>query len=443
MSNYIHWIWLSLAGGVANPDYALLLEHFKDAKGVYEANLSEYSKVEGLNKNFAEKLMDKNLDKAKEICEFCESRSVRLLNCTEPDYPVKLKWIYAYPVLLYVYGELPNLNESLSVAVVGTRKYTDYGRIAAYKIGGGLARAKTVVVSGLAKGNDSIAQLGCIENGGKTIAVMGTGIDRIYPSEHRELAKRIAKSGAIITEYPPGVGPTKFNFPQRNRIISGLSDAVVIVEAPQRSGALITARLATEQSRTVFAVPGDITSPSSVGPIGLLKDGAKPVSNAGDIIEDFVCQYSYLNSVLDTADFDVFVPKVTDTTFGGNTAGPLKRYSLSAARLFESFGDKKGEKKNDEAKKSAKKGKAKKETAKDAVLSEEEKPIKPEKAEIPEELDEIEKRIFLKIAKTDKINADELADDQTSVSDIMSALTKLEVMGLVRSLPGGFYTSLL
>ncbi len=440
MSDYIYWIWLSLAGGASNPDYALLLEHFGDAESIYGADLSEYSKVEGLNKKFAERLTAKDLDNAKEIYEFCESRSVRLLHCMEPDYPVKLKWIYAYPVLLYVYGELPNLNECLSVAVVGTRKYTDYGRIAAYKIGGGLARAKTVVVSGLATGNDSIAQLGCIENGGKTIAVMGTGIDRIYPSEHRELAKRIARSGAILTEYPPGVGPTKFTFPQRNRIISGLSDAIVLVEAPQRSGALITTRLATEQSRSVYAVPGDITSPSSAGPLSLLKDGAKPVSDAGDIIEDFVCQYSYLNSVLDTTDFNVFVPKITDTTFGGGGAGPMKRFSLSAARLFDVL----GEKQDADKKKSAKKGKAIKE--KSAHSEPEEVTAAPEEkkqSEMPEELDGTEKRIFLKIAKTDKINADELADNETTVSDVMSALTKLEVMGLVRSLPGGFYTSLL
>ena len=440
MNDYVYWIWLSLRGGVANPDYALLLEHFKDAKSVYVADMPEYSKIEGLNKRFASQLCKKELDEATEIYEFCKSRSVRLLHCAEHDYPVKLKWIYAYPVLLYVYGELPNLNESLSVAVVGTRKYTDYGRIAAYKIGGGLAKAKTVVISGLAKGNDAIAQLGCIENGGKTIAVMGTGIDRIYPSEHRELAKRIAKSGAIITEYPPGVGPTKYNFPQRNRIISGLSDAVVIVEAPERSGALITTRLAAEQSRSVYAVPGDITSPTSAGPISLLKDGAKPVTNAGDIVEDFVCQYSYLNSVLTTTDFNVFVPKVTDTTFGATSAGPVKRYSLSAARFFEAF----SEKKTDDKKKSTKKGKAKKEMAVDAeALTDGEETLKRESSEMPEELDDTEKRIFLKIAKTDKVYADDLADEETSVSDVMSTITKLEVMGLVRSLPGGFYTSLL
>lgn len=440
MSDYIYWIWLSLAGGAANPDYALLLEHFGDAKSIYEADLSEYSRVEGLNKKFAERLTAKSLDDAIQIYEFCEDRSVRLLHCMESDYPVKLKWIYAYPVLLYVYGELPNLNENLSVAVVGTRKYTDYGRIAAYKIGGGLARAKTVVVSGLATGNDSIAQLGCIENGGKTIAVMGTGIDRIYPSEHRELAKRIAKSGAIITEYPPGVGPTKFTFPQRNRIISGLSDAVVLVEAPQRSGALITTRLATEQSRSVYAVPGDITSPSSAGPLSLLKDGAKPVSDAKDVIEDFVCQYSYLNSVLDTTDFNVFVPKITDTTFGGGGSGPMKRFSLSAGRLFDVL----GKKQDGDKKKSAKKGKAKLEKSADPGAKElSAASVEKKQAEMPTELDGVEKRIFLKIAKTDKISADELAAEEITVSDVMSALTKLEVMGLVRSLPGGFYTSLL
>lgn len=438
MSDYIYWLWLSLAGGSANPDYALLLEHFKDARRIYEAGIEDYSKVDGLNKKFAAALTNKNLDRAREIYEFCKSRSVRLLHCCEPDYPVKLKWIYAYPVLLYVYGNLPNLNESLSVAVVGTRKYTDYGRIAAYKIGGGLAKAKTVVVSGLAKGNDSIAQLGCIENGGKTIAVMGTGIDRIYPSEHRELAKRIAKSGAIITEYPPETGPTKYNFPQRNRIISGLSDAVVIIEAPARSGALITTRLATEQSRSVYAVPGDITSPSSAGPISLLKDGAKPVTHAGDIIEDFVCQYSYLNSVLDSTEFNIKVPSVTDTTFGTlKGAGPIKRYSQSAVQFFESF----SEEKLGFMKKSKKSGKTK---AKDPAAEEmPEKPKAEPVTEVPAELNDIEKALFLKIAKSDKINAEDLLTGEYSASDVMSALTKLEILGLARALPGGFYTSIL
>lgn len=445
LDDYIYWLWLSLAGGAANNGYSLLLEHFRDAKAIYEANIDEYSEVDGLEKKFALKLEDKDLTHAKEIFDFCRAHSVRLLHCMEPDYPIKLKWTYAYPVLLYIYGTLPNLNEILTVAVVGTRDYTDYGRIAAYRIGGGLARARSVVISGLALGNDSIAQLAAVNNGGKTIAVMGTGIDRIYPSEHRELAKLIAKNGALVTEFAPGTPPKRENFPIRNRIISGLSDAVALIEARARSGALITTKFATEQSRSVYAVPGDITSPTSYGPISLLKDGAKPITNAADIIEDFVCQYSYLNAVMENTNFDVAVPKGVNTasesaliptwsktkrrsealTFDHDFTGDSEKIGI--AKFFGGFKDRdKSEKKN------TKKNPADKKKAEPEMKKNVKKPM-------PEGLSETESKIYTTIAETGRINAEELTDADTPTADVMSALTKLEILGIVKSLPGGFY----
>ena len=432
MDGYIYWLWLSLAGGVANNGYSLLLEHFADAKAVYDADIEDYARVDGLDKRFASRLTDKDLTQAGEILDFCCSRSVRLLHCMEPDYPIKLKWTYAYPLLLYVYGTLPNLNEVLTVAVVGTRHYTDYGRIAAYRIGGGLARAKSVVISGMALGNDSIAQLAAINNGGKTIAVMGTGIDSIYPSEHRELAKLIAKNGALVTEFPPGTPPAGKNFPIRNRIISGLSDAVALIECTERSGALITAKYATEQSRSVYAVPGDITSPTSHGPISLIKDGAKPITNAGDIVEDFVCQYSYLNSVMGDTDFNVVVPKGVNTAFNTSLIPSwprAKRYS--DARRSEEI------EKNaavDLFPKTSAEKKKKRKKASPAKVSEK----TSEKKSLPENVSELEARLYEKIAQG-RINAEALTDDATPISEIMSALTKLEILGLVTSQAGGFY----
>lgn len=433
LDDYIYWLWLSLAGGVNNNNYSLLLEHFKSAENVYNANLDDYSKVDGLDCKFAKKLTDKDLARAKEIYDFCTEHSVRLLHCMEPDYPIKLKWIYAYPVLLYVYGTLPNLNEVLTVGVVGTRKFTDYGRIAAYRIGGGLARSKAVVISGMAHGNDSIAQLATINNGGKTIAVMGTGIDRIYPPEHRELAKLIAKNGALVTEYPPGTPPVGKNFPMRNRIISGLSDAVVLIESTARSGALITTKLATEQSRGVYAVPGDITSPTSVGPISLIKAGAKPVTSAADIVEDFVCQYSYLGSVIENTNFDVAVPK------GINTASEstlifqkqkAKRFSLAAPAndgiLERAFSP---------ARKTGKRKEDRKKSVSEANKPAEKKPAK----QIPASLSEVETYIYNKIYDSGNINIEELTSEKYSVSEIMSALTKLEILDLIKALPGDFY----
>ncbi len=429
MNDYIYWIWLSLAGGTGNSDYSLLLEYFEDAQSIYEAGIEEYSRVEGLSKAFAKELCKKGLDEAKEILDFCEKHSVRLLHCNEPAYPTKLKWIYDYPVLLYVYGELPNLNEKLSVAVVGTRSYTDYGRIIAYRVGGGLAKAGAVVISGLALGNDSFGHLGCLENGGKTIAVMGTGIDKIYPSEHRELAKIIAKNGAVITEYPPKSKGLGWHFPQRNRIISGLSDAVVIVEADARSGAMITASCATDQNRGVYAVPGDITSESSEGPISLIKDGAKPITNAYDVLEDFTSLYPYLNENMQGVDFNIQVPEITDTTFGTGKSYARKR--TSEAKLFEAKASVKQEK-----------------TAKDIKEAKNKEPeqmaaVTDETAEPKcEGLDALQKKIFLKIAKSGRINAEELIEGENT-ADVMSALTTLEIMGYVEASAGGFYTSTL
>ncbi|MBQ7821581.1 MAG: DNA-processing protein DprA [Clostridia bacterium] len=436
MDDYIYWLWLSLAGGVANNGYSLLLEHFGDARAVYEAELDDYARVDGLEKRLASRLMNKDLSRAEEIFDFCRSRSVRLLHCMEPDYPIKLKWTYAYPVLLYVYGTLPNLNEVLTVAVVGTRHFTDYGRIAAYRIGGGLARARSVVVSGMALGNDSIAQLAAVNNGGKTIAVMGTGIDRIYPSEHRELAKLISKNGALVTEFAPGTPPIGKNFPIRNRIISGLSDAVALIECPEKSGALITAKYATEQSRSIYAVPGDITSPTSHGPISLLKDGAKPITNAGDIIEDFVCQYSYLNSVMENTNFDVAVPKGVNTASEASLIPSWpKAQRYSDATPFDNA-----------VQAPAKNGLAKfftgtkpSETKKKKAKAQVPEIKKAEKKPMPEGLSELEGKLYTKISDSGRINAESLTDADTPTADVMSALTKLEILGIIKSQAGGFY----
>jgi len=432
VDDYIYWLWLSLTGGVANNNYAILLEHFKDAKEIYEAELDEYEKIDGLECKLAKKLCNKDVSEAEEIYDFCTAHNVRLLHCLEPDYPVKLKWIYAYPVLLYVYGELPNLNEVLTVGVVGTRDFTDYGRVAAYKIGGGLARAKSVVISGMAYGNDSIAQLAAIKNGGKTVAVMGTGIDRIYPPEHRELAKLIAKNGAIVTEFAPGTPPKGKNFPIRNRIISGLSDAVALIECRARSGALITTKFATEQSRGVYAVPGDITSPTSEGPISLIKDGAKPITTAEDIVEDFVCQYSYLNSVINNANFDVSIPRTVNTEAESlliSQKNKMKRKSLSSQSFLSSGFFSKGK---------AEPVKVKKTQSTDKKIMKDNNKAKPEKPK-PDGLSEVESYVFEKVYDNKNINAEDLMCEKYTASQIMSALTKLEILELIRALPGDCY----
>ncbi len=208
-----------------------------------------------------------------------------ILPITAPAYPQALHEIPSPPPLLIVRGDLPG-GDCPYVAIVGTRKCTPYGRQVAHKLAGDLAARGVVVTSGMALGIDGEAHQGALDAGGRTVAVLGCGIDITYPPQHKDLADSIAAKGAIITEFPLGTGPGKYTFPQRNRIISGLSLGVVVIDAPPKSGALITAGLAGDQGRTVFAVPGDITRPESRGGNLLIRDGAVLVQSAEDILDE-------------------------------------------------------------------------------------------------------------------------------------------------------------
>jgi len=202
----------------------------------------------------------------------------------DPAYPALLKKIHYPPQRLYVRGRL--IGDEICVAVVGARKASSYGRMVAEYLGGELARRGIAVASGMARGVDTAAHRGALRAGGRTIAVLGCGIDVVYPQENRELMEEIAKSGAVITEFPPGEEPKPWHFPARNRIISGLALGTVVVEAGERSGSLITANFALEEGREVFAVPGQIRSPGSQGTHALIKQGAKLVEDIQDVLEE-------------------------------------------------------------------------------------------------------------------------------------------------------------
>lgn len=212
---------------------------------------------------------------------------MRKVALQDKDYPAILKEIHNPPKELYIKGEIIN-QDKVAVAVVGTRNCTQYGKQVAYDIVGKLAKLEITIVSGLAKGIDTYAHRAALENNGRTIAVLGTSMDKksFYPSSNYSLSEKIAKNGAVITEYPPGTRGTQFTFPERNRIISGLSLGVVVVEAPEQSGALITAALALEQNREVFAIPGSIYNENSKGTNQLIKMGAKLVTDVEDILEE-------------------------------------------------------------------------------------------------------------------------------------------------------------
>ena len=291
MSALKYWVWLAECRGVSNQARLALLRHFGSPEDVFYADAGEILLTEGITREQAKALEDHKLDKADKILADCQRLGLRILTIQDAEYPGRLQNIYDPPCLLYVKGRLPAFDEEAAVAVVGTRDCTPYGVACAEKLGYGLASGGAVVVSGLAKGIDAAASRGALRAGGVTVGVVGNGLDVHYPYESRYLYEDIAAAGALLSEYPPGTEPAGGHFPARNRIISGLSLATLVVEAPERSGALITAETALEQGRDVFAVPGPIDAPTSVGCNRLIRDGAGLVSDAWDILREYAGRF--------------------------------------------------------------------------------------------------------------------------------------------------------
>lgn len=294
MAGLKYWVWLNECRGLTNRSRALLLDHFGSPEDVYYADEAEYALVEGLSKKQLELLADKSADGADKILGDCQRLGLRILTMQDADYPARLRGIFEPPCLLYVKGMLPAFDEEVAVAMVGTRACTPYGTQSAEKIAYGLAKQGALVVSGAARGIDSAAHRGALRAGGVTVAVLGNGLDVVYPEENAGLYRDIAATGALLSEYPPGTAAEGWHFPIRNRIISGLCLATVVVEAPlERSGALITANTALEQGRDVFAVPGPIDASASRGCNRLIADGAGLVSESWDILREYQAMYPH------------------------------------------------------------------------------------------------------------------------------------------------------
>ena len=279
-----YWVAFSLVKGIGAVRFQALLNFFGDpqiAWGAPTEALREAGLSEKVIENVVELRSAINLD---QVWDQLEAKGITVLIQTDENYPRRLQELEQPPPVLYMLGELTSEDE-WAVAVVGTRRVTAYGRQVAEDIAGTLARNGISVISGLARGIDSISHQAALHAGGRTIAVLGSGLDRIYPPENRRLAEQIAAHGALISDYSPGTPPEASNFPPRNRLISGLSLAVVIVEAGQTSGALITAAFAADQGREVFAVPGNISSPGSKGTNRLIRDGAQPLLHPEQVLE--------------------------------------------------------------------------------------------------------------------------------------------------------------
>ena len=322
-----YWLWLAGLKGVPGRMKLTLLQHFGTPERIYFGEDGEYFLVDGMTRQMAELLGNKSLQDADKILGDCERLGLRILTLHDAEYPDRLRNIYEPPILLYVKGRLPLFDEEVAIAMVGARKSSDYGLRVSEQLAYQLCRQGAVVVSGLASGGDAAAHRGALRAGGFTAAVIGGGHDIVYPYENRFLYEDIGVRGVILSEYPPGTHHDGRHFPVRNRIISGLSLGVVVTEAAERSGTLITASRALDQGRDVFAIPGQIGDPHCIGSNRLLRDGAGVVTEAWDILQHYAFLYPHkIRTPYDQG----------ATRFGGSEGQPQeKKLSTEEAKPVE------------------------------------------------------------------------------------------------------------
>ncbi len=286
MEDVSDWIALNMIPGVGGATFRRLVRCFGSPGAALKASLKDLGQIRGLTPAVCQSIAEhRNSIPIQRELDMIQRHGCKIITIRDESYPANLKAIYDPPQVLYVKGDLLPA-DSLAVSIVGTRAASPYGKMVAEKLGSELAARGVTVVSGMAYGIDTAAHKSALSSGGRTIAVMGNGLDVVYPTRNASLLEQIINSGAAVSEFPMGMKPLKSNFPRRNRIISGLSLGTLIVEAPKQSGALITAEFALEQGREVFAVPGQIFSETSGGTHDLIKQGAKLVESVEDILDE-------------------------------------------------------------------------------------------------------------------------------------------------------------
>lgn len=284
----VYWIWLSILPDLSLRQKNQILQHFSDAEELYFA---ESEKLEELPADVRKALSDKDLSAAEKVLRTCTRKNIRILTCADAQYPRRLLNIPDPPIVLYYTGYLPDWEAQPIITIVGTRKASPYGISTAKKFARQIAACGGLVISGCASGIDGAAMQGALDIGATTVGVLGNGVDVVYPRTNRGLYAKVVKGGCLISEYEPGSKPERWHFPQRNRILSGIANGVLVIEAPERSGALITARCALEQGRDVFSVPGNIDAPTCVGSNELLQEGAITALCGWDVMKEYEADY--------------------------------------------------------------------------------------------------------------------------------------------------------
>lgn len=407
------WVTLALTLGARSTAFRRLIEVFSSPEGIFSATDEALCHtVPRLGKATSAALRGRSLGReADRIVTWCHRNGVEILTYGSAKYPARLREMEDPPIVLYCRGKLPAMDDCITVGVVGTRKADAYGEQVAYKLSFELAAAGAVIVSGMAEGLDGMAAAAALNAGGSTVAVLGCGIDVVYPRKHTKLAREIAQRGAILTEYPPGTRPLGHHFPVRNRIISALSGAVLVVEAGEKSGALITARYAVLQGKELFAVPGDVTSERSVGTNTLLADGASFALQAEDVLSHF--RFLYHDAINEQALFEA-------VQYSTLTEEALRPFGLRAHKKERSGG--------------------KTPPAPDRQTAVPDASPKADGLCAPDlsALNARQRELYA-LLPGGPFSPDIFGAAGVAVSEGISALTVFEIYGLVISLPGGMY----
>lgn len=452
----LFWVWLAEALGAANNDFLKLISLYETPYEVFLAEEAEIERIEGLSPRTVCALADKDLQRATEIMDVCEREEIEILPYCDKGYPRALCDLKDPPVVLYCKGRMPDLSRRLSIGMVGTRKMSEYGLRAAYKIAYELAAAKVVVVSGMAAGIDGVCAAGALAAKGETIAVLGCGVDVVYPKHHKRLRDKILQSGAVISEYPPGTRPTHYHFPIRNRLIAGMTQGTVVLEAGLGSGSLITAKVAVAQGKEVFALPANVGSVGAEGTNGLLRDGAHPITESRDVLNPYLYSYAELINLeaLEKVGRSSQVDMSCLADLGVIELVTRERSEARAAHAKEPSSQPKTRK--DRNRKSDEDAEKTPRSRTAALTDAESVPIPtasaeptkdaPMRRETPDSmlssLSPVQLAVMQAIPDEHGVTADALANLGYPYSEIIAALTMLEILGLVQKLPGAIYAKI-
>ena len=396
-------IWLGLSLTPASKSLGHLLKRFSNAEEIFHAEDGEIEGALGSHRRDIRRICRRDLDEANRVAAYCSSHGISIITWFDPAYPAVLRDLSDPPAILFCMGDVTLLSSTKTVGIVGTRMPSEYAQKMTFEIARDLARAGAIIVSGMAFGIDGVAAAGSLSVGGKTIAVLGCGLDMTYPAKHAKLRASILQNGLLISEYPPGSPPERFHFPERNRIISGLSRGVFVAEGTLQSGALITANYAAKQGKRLFTLPGRLDSPLAEGPMKLLRDGAHPVSCADDILSKIEKDQP--------GTFDLSLLLRDDD--GPDFYDAIRRYGVSFSLA---------------------RGKGR-----SVRCSDPEPEPTPEPTFAPDlsGLSESERALFLRIPEEGSCLSDDLIASGLSAGEIGGMLTMLEIKGLIRMLPGG------